>query len=101
MNKAAFRAAIAAETGIESVAPNDRPEVYDELFEVWRGFQDLNLRRAIHFGGVGAIPFVEIATYCELFEVRERSRFVRLVCAMDREFLSWSGSRGSEQTREH
>ncbi len=37
--------------------------------------------------GVGAIPLSEIATYIDLYDVCDKDMFIRLIKAMDDEYL--------------
>ncbi len=73
----------------------DRPELKEDLYDVWDGFQFLSPSRPVGMD-VGAIPVSEyLAYYHDLMGSRGEAleRQVRLTRAVDVEFLAWNRER--------
>jgi hypothetical protein len=82
-----------AATGVEVPALQNRPDLDPLLAEEWEAFGMLSRARPVGMG-LSGIPLSEMAIYCALFDVppEERSRFVRIMQAMDRTYLEYHGS---------
>lgn len=71
---------------------DERPELFDDLLDVWEGFVLLSPSRQSGMG-MGYIPLAEIKAYLELFGTYDVERFVRLIRHVDREFVNEVGRR--------
>lgn len=63
------------------------PEPFPDLAEYLEAFRVLCASRPNSGFGISAIPLSEIQSYCSLFGVEDRERFVYLVRAMDEAFI--------------
>jgi hypothetical protein len=78
-----------AERGLPTPANNGRPDLYEDLADVWSAFVALSATRPGGFGP-GAIPFTEIDAWLRLHGVTrqtEKEEFVYLIRALDRTWL--------------
>jgi hypothetical protein len=75
------------------------PELFGDLRYIWEGFLRLTKRRAIHMGGVGAIPYSEVAAYCDDqgFVGEEREDFIRFLDFIDDEYLKFEADRSKRE----
>jgi len=85
---------------------DNRPELYEDLIEVWEAFQDLSACRTCGFGP-NPIAWDQMYAWLRVHEVNDvevRKDFCRLIMAMDRVFLEHaskdaeSGDRGKPGT---
>lgn len=63
-----------------------KPELHDDLLEIWEAFWVLHRTRDIGFGP-GFIKLTEIAAYLELFPQTRPEFFIRSIQALDRIYL--------------
>jgi hypothetical protein len=59
--------------------------------EYYAAFNVLSDSRQLTQGGLGPIPLTEVAAYMEMFhinDVDERERFIRMIKALDRVFIT-------------
>lgn len=69
-----------------------KPTLHTFEIDVWNAFARLSARRNVSgFGAVGAIPYIEIASYLDvvlrLNEDDDRSVFIELIEYLDNQFL--------------
>lgn len=86
-----FLTTLAAQSGQEPAALADRPELYEDLYEVAEAFATLSAGRGLSMG-LGAavanpIALVEIDAYCRLIGIADTAEFCRLIRAMDSAYL--------------
>ncbi|WP_185982979.1 phage tail assembly chaperone [Aureimonas mangrovi] len=80
-----------AEEGDEPQALLDRPSVEPHLLPFWEAFHELSTDRPIGMAGAGPIPFTSIDRYASRFgfdDANEFDRLLRMIRAMDQEYLS-------------
>ncbi|WP_420562608.1 phage tail assembly chaperone [Thalassobaculum sp.] len=86
-----FLTTLAAQTGTEPAALSDRPELFEDLYEVAEAFAVLSAGRTLSLG-LGAaianpIALAEIDAYCRLVGIADTAEFSRLIRAMDAAYL--------------
>jgi len=70
-----------------------RPELYDDLKDVWRAFIELNEVRAF-----GPIAFTEIRAWLWLHRfVGDKEEFAYLIRALDRAYMKWQREHGKDE----
>ncbi|WPZ36264.1 hypothetical protein T8K17_08950 [Thalassobaculum sp. OXR-137] len=86
-----FLTTLAAQTGQEPAALADRPELYEDLYEVVEAFATLSAGRTLSMGLGGAIAnpiaLAEIDAYCRLCGITDTAEFSRLIRVMDAAYL--------------
>ncbi|WP_281683894.1 phage tail assembly chaperone [Thalassobaculum salexigens] len=86
-----FLKTLAAQSGREPAALADRPELYEDLYEVAEAFATLSASRSLSMGLGGAvanpIALAEIDAYCRLAGITDTAEFCRLIRAMDGAYL--------------
>ncbi len=67
----------------------ERPQLHEDLRDVWQAWQHLNETRASGFGGAEAVPLSSIAAWLDMHSVPMRWRpwWTRLLLAMEATFL--------------
>lgn len=83
---------LAIQNGIIPASLRDRPILQTFDADVWNAFSRLSARRNVSgFGAIGAIPYVEIASYLDIVlnldDEEDRSLFIELVEYLDNLFL--------------
>jgi hypothetical protein len=77
----------------------NRPDVFEDLTEVWEAFWELAETRPAGFGP-GAIPFAEIVAWLNLHGVtrrQDREDYAYLIRALDRAWLNrWCNEHGEK-----
>jgi len=69
---------------------DERPELFEDLYDVWFAFFELTGSRPVGFGGAGPIPYNVVSDYMnenEIYAVDFRDWFRRMIAALDRALL--------------
>lgn len=86
-----FLTTLAAQTGRQPAALADRPDLYEDLYEVAEAFATLSAGRTLSLGLGGAIAnpiaLAEIDAYCRLAGITDTAEFSRLIRVMDTAYL--------------
>jgi hypothetical protein len=79
------------EAGQKVPALENKPYLSRWTMPYMEAFNVLSDSRSSGFGGVGPIPLSEIRSYMEIYEIvdiDERERFIKMVKALDSEYLA-------------
>ena len=97
-----FLTTLADQTGQEPAVLADRPDLYEDLYEVAEAFAALSSGRTLSLGLGGAvanpIALTEIEAYCRLIGITDTAEFSRLIRVMDAAYLERVRARQSAET---
>lgn len=84
-----------ADQGLPTPAIDNRPQLYEDLSDIWTAFVELSATRPIGFGP-GPITFTEIDAWLHLHGVThagDKEDYAYLIRALDQAWLKWQGER--------
>jgi len=86
-----------AAAGKPTPALKSRPDLYDDLVDVWELFWQLHKSRQCGFGP-SPLSVMDIKAATELYAVADPVECYELIVSMDQEWLKWASE---EAEREH
>jgi hypothetical protein len=87
-----------AEAGKPAPALENRPELYEDLADVWDLFWQLHRSRQCGFGAC-PLSVMDIRAALELYAVADKVEFYELIVTMDQEWLKWADEQSHKERK--